>query len=111
MAPYDPDAAWGLARALKAFPLEVRGVGDARQCQVTRGGFAVEAFDPATMEARACPGLHVVGEALDVDAPCGGYNLHWAWASGLLAGAAAAKRPAAGTAAAGHAASAKGTRR
>ena len=36
---------------------------------------------------------------------------HWAWASGLLAGAAAAKRPAAGTAAAGHAASAKGTRR
>ena len=110
-APFDPDDASGLARALKAFPLEVRGVGDARQCQVTRGGFAVEAFDPATMEARACPGLHVVGEALDVDAPCGGYNLHWAWASGLLAGAAAAKRPAAGTAAAGHAASAKGTRR
>ena len=93
-APFDPDDASGLARALKAFPLEVRGVGDARQCQVTRGGFAVEAFDPATMEARACPGLHVVGEALDVDAPCGGYNLHWAWASGLLAGAAAAKRPA-----------------
>ena len=42
------------------------------------------------MEARILPGLHVVGEALDVDAPCGGYNLHWAWASGLLAGAAAA---------------------
>jgi hypothetical protein len=35
--------------------------------------------------------MFVVGELLDVDAPCGGYNLHWAWASGLLAGAAAAQ--------------------
>ncbi len=96
-SPLGRDDVPALARALKAFPLEVRGVGDARQCQVTRGGFAVEAFDPATMEARALPGLFVVGEALDVDAPCGGHNLHWAWASGLLAGAAAAKRLAAGT--------------
>ncbi len=79
-----------LARALKAFPLEVRGVGDARQCQVHRGGFAVEAFDPCTFEARDVPRMHVAGEALDVDAPCGGYNLHWAWASGILAGRAAA---------------------
>lgn len=81
-----------LAAALKAFPLEVRGMGDERQCQVRRGGADVAAFDPRTLEARAVPGLHVVGEALDVDAPCGGYNLHWAWASGILAGRAAATR-------------------
>ena len=81
-----------LARALKGLRLEVRGVGDARQCQVMRGGYAVEAFDPRTCEARGVPGLHLVGEALDVDAPCGGYNLHWAWASGILAGRAAASR-------------------
>lgn len=81
-----------LAAALKAFPLEVRGIGDERQCQVRRGGADVAAFDPRTLEARAVPGLHVVGEALDVDAPCGGYNLHWAWASGILAGRAAAAR-------------------
>ena len=87
---FSRDGVCALARALKGFRLEVRGVGDARQCQVTRGGFSVEAFSPETMEARILPGLHVVGEALDVDAPCGGYNLHWAWASGLLAGAAAA---------------------
>ena len=80
-----------LARALKGMSLEVSGIGEARQCQVMRGGFSVEAFDPRTCEARAVPGLHVVGEALDVDAPCGGYNLHWAWASGMLAGRAAAK--------------------
>ena len=79
-----------LAAALKAFPLEVRGIGDERQCQVRRGGADVAAFDPRTLEARAVPGLHVVGEALDVDAPCGGYNLHWAWASGIVAGRAAA---------------------
>ena len=70
--------------------LPVRGVGDARQCQVTRGGFAVAAFDARTLEARELPGLFAAGEALDVDAPCGGYNLHWAWASGIVAGRAAA---------------------
>ena len=71
---------------------KVRGVGEPRQCQVRRGGFAVEAFDPRSCASRTMPGLHVVGEALDVDAPCGGYNLHWAWASGMLAGRAAAER-------------------
>lgn len=81
-----------LARALKGVTLAVRGVGEARQCQVHRGGCDVAAFDPRTCEARALPGLHVVGEALDVDAPCGGFNLHWAWASGLAAGRAAAAR-------------------
>lgn len=80
-----------LAAALKAFPLEVRDIGDERQCQVRRGGADVAAFDPHTLEARTVPGLHVVGEALDVDAPCGGYNLHWAWASGILAGRHAAE--------------------
>lgn len=85
-----------LARALKGVTLAVRGVGEARQCQVHRGGCDVAAFDPRTCEARALPGLHVVGEALDVDAPCGGFNLHWAWASGLAAGRAAAARVAEG---------------
>ncbi|MFQ9179444.1 MAG: hypothetical protein ACLR3C_05630 [Eggerthella lenta] len=53
----------------------MRGVGEARQCQVHRGGFLVEAFDPRTCARASVPGLHVVGEALDVDAPCGGYKL------------------------------------
>ncbi len=75
-----------LSRSLKEFTLDVRGVGDARQCQVMRGGYAVEGFFPESLSSRAYPGLYVVGEALDIDAPCGGYNLHWAWASGMLAG-------------------------
>lgn len=81
-----PEGLDALAGALKGFSTEVRGVGDAKQCQVTRGGLDVAGFDPLTMEARALPGLYAAGEALDVDAACGGFNLHWAWASGLLAG-------------------------
>lgn len=81
-----------LEEALKAFSLTVAGIGDERQCQVLRGGLSVDDFDAETMESLYDPGLFAAGEALDVDAPCGGYNLHWAWASGLLAGISAACR-------------------
>ncbi|WP_302962887.1 NAD(P)/FAD-dependent oxidoreductase [uncultured Adlercreutzia sp.] len=80
------ESAAKLACVLKGLRLPVTGLGDERQCQVRRGGVDVAAIDAHTCEAREMPGLYVVGEALDVDAPCGGYNLHWAWASGLLAG-------------------------
>lgn len=73
-----------IARALKRFPLIVGGIADEHACQVKRGGIRVDEVDPATLQAE--PGLYVLGEALDVDGPCGGYNLHWAWATGLLAG-------------------------
>ena len=81
-----------LARVLGGMRLAVEGVGDAKQCQVTRGGVDVSAVVANTMEAAAHPGLFFAGEALDVDASCGGYNLHWAWASGMLAGRSAVAR-------------------
>lgn len=80
-----------LSRVIGGLCLTVRGIGDAKQCQVSRGGLSVAAFDPQTMEAVCASGLFAAGEALDVDAPCGGYNLHWAWSSGLLAGVSAAR--------------------
>ncbi len=80
-----------LAYVLKGFRLTVRGIGDARQCQVHRGGVLVSAVDDKSLQVQGLPGLYVAGEALDTDAPCGGFNLHWAWASGLLAGCAAAR--------------------
>ena len=43
------------------------------------------------MESRYVEGLYLTGELLDVDGMCGGYNLQWAWATGWLAGNAAAK--------------------
>lgn len=85
-----------LCDMLKGMRLTVEGIGDERQCQVRRGGFPVERFSPATCEALDVPGLFVTGEALDVDAPCGGFNLHWAWLSGMLAGRAAADRVSSG---------------
>lgn len=87
--PCSPDAFERLASALKGFVLRIEGPGEVEHAQVHRGGFDPYGFDPDTLEAWAVPGLHVVGEALDVDAPCGGYNLHWAFATGLMAGYAA----------------------
>ena len=81
-----------MATFLKGLRLPVTGLGDVRQCQVHRGGVSVRAVDDRTCEVRRVPGLYVVGEALDVDAACGGFNLHWAWASGLLAGWSAVER-------------------
>lgn len=84
--PLDEAMIEALAKAIKSFELEVKGIGDAGQCQVQRGGFCSGSVNAKTMEASAVSGLYLCGEALDVDAPCGGYNLHWAWSSGLLAG-------------------------
>ncbi|MBM6675446.1 NAD(P)/FAD-dependent oxidoreductase [Olsenella uli] len=75
-----------LARDLR---LVVRGPAEQERAQVTRGGLVTSQFDPATLMARAAPGLFACGEALDVDGACGGFNLAWAWKSGLVAGAAA----------------------
>jgi len=46
--------------------------------------------DAGTLESQKVPGLYFAGEILDVDGPCGGYNLQWAWSSGYVAGKEAA---------------------
>ena len=48
-------------------------------------------MDTNTLEAHDVPGLFIAGEALDIDAQCGGFNLSWAWKSGMIAGLAAAQ--------------------
>ena len=75
-----------LARALHDFRLPVTGVSGFEAAQVTAGGIKTSEFDPKTMQSRTVPGLYACGEVLDIDGDCGGYNLQWAWASGLLAG-------------------------
>jgi len=79
-----------LAKTCKRFTFEVTGTRSFEHAQVTAGGADVRAFDPRTMESRIVPGLFACGEALDVDGGCGGFNLHWAWASGTSAGRSAA---------------------
>jgi predicted flavoprotein YhiN len=85
----DVEALVGLVKAL---PFEVEGPALPEQAQVMRGGLDTGQFDPASLAAWDHPWLFACGEALDVDADCGGYNLVWAWKSGLVAGAAAAER-------------------
>lgn len=80
-----------LAARLKDFRLNVLGMGDASQAQVTRGGASVSEFDPNTLESRRVDGLFAAGEVLDVDGRSGGFNLHWAWASGIVAGESGAR--------------------
>lgn len=75
-----------LVKCIKNCQAEVTGVRDWDQAQITAGGLDVRQFKPDSMESRICPGLFAVGELVDIDAPCGGYNLQWAWSSGWLAG-------------------------
>jgi len=79
-----------LARILKNWHFPISGNTGWQQAQITRGGLVVWEFDEATLESKVQPGLYAAGEILDVDGPCGGYNLHWAWSSGWLAGYSAA---------------------
>ena len=78
-----------LAGALKDWRFPVEGPLSWEQAQVTGGGISLAELD-GRFGARRCPGLFLCGELLDVAGACGGYNLHWAWCSGLTAGAAAA---------------------
>ncbi len=75
-----------LAKAMRAMRLPVTGVSGFETAQVTAGGLCTAEFDPDTLESRLVPGLYACGEILDIDGDCGGFNLHWAWASGLRAG-------------------------
>ena len=75
-----------LASWLTAAPLTVTGTAGFGHAMVTRGGVALDQVDPRTLGSKLVKGLHFAGEVLDVDGPCGGYNLQWAFSSGNLAG-------------------------
>ena len=75
-----------IAAAMADFRVAVRSLRGFEQAQVTRGGASCGEFDPLTMQSRLIPGLYAAGEALDVDGECGGFNLMFAFGSGLAAG-------------------------
>lgn len=86
-----PKTVWDkLARILKDWRFEAKGTLSWPQAQVTAGGVRLCEFDPRTLQSNWVPGLYAAGEVLNVDGPCGGYNLQWAWASGFAAGSGAA---------------------
>lgn len=75
-----------VAYLLKNFEFKSEGVMPFINSQVCAGGVELSQIDPFTMESKKVNGLFITGEILNVDGICGGYNLHWAWASGHLAG-------------------------
>ncbi|MBH1679906.1 NAD(P)/FAD-dependent oxidoreductase [Stenotrophomonas maltophilia] len=74
------------AQLLGAFPLVASGTEGYRTAEVTLGGVDTADVSSSTMESKRGPGLHFVGEVLDVTGWLGGYNFQWAWASGHAAG-------------------------
>lgn len=80
-----------LANRMKDWRFPVCESSGWQQAQITLGGLSVTEFHPETLESKLLPGFYAAGEVLDVDGPCGGYNLQWAWSSGIAAGSAAAQ--------------------
>ncbi|HVI51976.1 MAG TPA: NAD(P)/FAD-dependent oxidoreductase [Candidatus Sulfotelmatobacter sp.] len=79
------------AGILNGWSLKPAGSEGYRTAEATLGGVDTHGLSSKTMEARAVPGLHVVGEAMDVTGWLGGYNFQWAWSSGWSAGMALAE--------------------
>ncbi|MBO4900059.1 MAG: aminoacetone oxidase family FAD-binding enzyme [Lachnospiraceae bacterium] len=77
------------AHALKALDFNIENTYGFEQAQVTSGGVDLNEVDD-NLQAVRYPGMYLAGELLDVDGPCGGYNLQWAWTSGYIAGNSAA---------------------
>lgn len=80
-----------ITEKIKNLAFTVTGNNGFANAQITVGGAKVNEFDSRTLESKIVKGLYCVGELLDVDSVCGGYNLQWAWASGLAAGECAVK--------------------
>ncbi len=80
-----------IAKKIKSWRFDVTGTMPWENAQVTSGGIELSQINEKTMESKLVKGLYITGELLDIDGPCGGYNLHWAWASGRLAGSEAAR--------------------
>ena len=77
------------AAVLSAFPLVASGTEGYRTAEVTLGGVDTRQVSSSTFESQRVPGLHFIGEVLDVTGWLGGYNFQWAWASGHAAGSVA----------------------
>lgn len=72
-----------IAHSAKNYKINVTRSRDYANAQAVSGGLCTDEFNPLTMESLKNKDLYAIGEVLDVDGKCGGYNLHWAWISSL----------------------------
>ncbi|MCK9491703.1 MAG: NAD(P)/FAD-dependent oxidoreductase [Sulfurimonas sp.] len=75
-----------LIQTLASTPLTVIGHDGFERAMITRGGISLKEIDPKSMQSKLVKGLYFCGEVMNLDGPCGGYNLQWSFASGYLAG-------------------------
>ena len=75
-----------LSTTIENFSIEIIGHHSFDKAQVATGGVSLNEINPLTMESRIIPGLYLVGELLDADGICGGFNLSFAFISGYIAG-------------------------
>jgi predicted Rossmann fold flavoprotein len=76
----------GVAAAVQAWPFTPAGSEGYAKAEVTLGGIDTAALSSQSLEAKTVPGLHVIGEAVDVTGHLGGFNFQWAWSSGYACG-------------------------
>lgn len=86
---YRPADLKAIAKTVKAFRFEVTGTLSWKDAQITAGGVPLKEVDE-NLQSKVCPGLYLAGEVLNIDGDCGGFNLHWAWSTGMAAGTACA---------------------
>jgi predicted Rossmann fold flavoprotein len=79
------DSPKDIASVLKSCSFEIKDTSGFERAQVTAGGADPDEINPESMESKHSPGLYLLGELLDIDGDCGGYNLHFAWACAVLA--------------------------
>lgn len=81
-----------LANGIRNFSFTPIGLKGWKEAQVTKGGVALDSVCSSTMESLLVKDLYFAGEVLDYDGPCGGFNLHNAWLTGIKAGRAIAQK-------------------
>ena len=86
MRQYDPPQLKRIADYLSRWPIVASGTEGYRTAEVTLGGVDTDELSSTTMASKRVPGLHFIGEVVDVTGWLGGYNFQWAWASGHAAG-------------------------
>jgi hypothetical protein len=74
-----------IARRIKSWRVKVEEPLTWEQAQVTLGGVALDEVELSTFRSRKIPGLYLTGELLDAAGDCGGFNLAWAFGSGVVA--------------------------
>jgi len=75
-----------LIKIITNTPLTVVDSVGFKKAMITRGGVTLKEIDPTTMRSKLVEGLYFCGEVMDLDGPCGGFNLQWSFSSGNLAG-------------------------